>query len=149
MKLTITTLTGDKFDVEVKAEDKVKDIKVSSNSLHGECCRVIQMIPTVRWLHEFSYFATPFYLYSKILEKKFHGVFGKNWQNHMLVAPSQGNPRSNHCICYSNAFTSIVIPSAGALSQKGIGIGIPDVGGGSKHVYFISHGIGHMLEVPL
>ena len=30
MKLTITTLTGDKFDVEVKAEDKVKDIKVSN-----------------------------------------------------------------------------------------------------------------------
>ena len=30
MKLTITTLTGDKFDVEVKAEDKVKDIKVST-----------------------------------------------------------------------------------------------------------------------
>ena len=29
MKLTITTLTGDKFDVEVKAEDKVKDVKVS------------------------------------------------------------------------------------------------------------------------
>ena len=30
MKLTITTLTGDKFDVEVKAEDEVKDIKVSN-----------------------------------------------------------------------------------------------------------------------
>ena len=30
MKLTITTLTGDKFDVEVKAEDKVKDVKVSN-----------------------------------------------------------------------------------------------------------------------
>ena len=30
MKLTITTLTGDKFDVEVNAEDKVKDIKVSN-----------------------------------------------------------------------------------------------------------------------
>ena len=30
MKLTITTLTGDKFDVEVKAEDKVKDVKVST-----------------------------------------------------------------------------------------------------------------------
>ena len=29
MKLTIATLTGEKFDVEVKAEDKVKDIKVS------------------------------------------------------------------------------------------------------------------------
>ena len=29
MKLTITTLTGDKLDIEVKAEDKVKDIKVS------------------------------------------------------------------------------------------------------------------------
>ena len=29
MKLTITTLTGDKFEVEVTAEDKVKDIKVS------------------------------------------------------------------------------------------------------------------------
>ena len=30
MKVTITTLTGEKFDVEVKAEDKVKDIKVSN-----------------------------------------------------------------------------------------------------------------------
>ena len=30
MKLTITTLTGEKFDVEVKAEDKVKDVKVSA-----------------------------------------------------------------------------------------------------------------------
>ena len=29
MKLTIMTLTGDKLDIEVKAEDKVKDIKVS------------------------------------------------------------------------------------------------------------------------
>ena len=29
MKLTITTLTGDKLDVDVKADDKVKDIKVS------------------------------------------------------------------------------------------------------------------------
>ena len=29
MKLTITTLTGDKLDMEVKVEDKVKDIKVS------------------------------------------------------------------------------------------------------------------------
>ena len=29
MKLTITTLTGEKLDVEAKAEDKVKDIKVS------------------------------------------------------------------------------------------------------------------------
>ena len=28
--MTITTLMGDKFDVEVKAEDKVKDIKVSA-----------------------------------------------------------------------------------------------------------------------
>ena len=26
----MTTLTGEKFDVEVKAEDKVKDIKVSN-----------------------------------------------------------------------------------------------------------------------
>ena len=29
MKLTIMTLTGDKLDVEVNAEDKVNDIKVS------------------------------------------------------------------------------------------------------------------------
>ena len=29
MKLTITTLTGEKFDVEVNAEDHMKDIKVS------------------------------------------------------------------------------------------------------------------------
>ena len=35
MKLTITTLTGEKFDEEVKAEDKVKDIKVSTNSLNN------------------------------------------------------------------------------------------------------------------
>ena len=33
MKLTITTLTGDKFDVEVKAEDKVKDVKVSNRGI--------------------------------------------------------------------------------------------------------------------
>ena len=30
MKLTIATLTGEKFDVEVEAEDKVKDVKVSN-----------------------------------------------------------------------------------------------------------------------
>ena len=29
MKLTITMLTADKFEAEVTAEDKVKDIKVS------------------------------------------------------------------------------------------------------------------------
>ena len=32
MKLTITTLTGEKFEVQTKAEDKVKDVKVSSGS---------------------------------------------------------------------------------------------------------------------
>ena len=30
MKLTIKTMTGRQFDVEVKAEDKVKEIKVSN-----------------------------------------------------------------------------------------------------------------------
>ena len=59
MKLMITTLTGDKFDVEVKAEDKVKDLKVSTNSLNGEYCYIIQMIPTKRWLYRFSFFAPP------------------------------------------------------------------------------------------
>ena len=30
MKLTVKTMTGRKFDVDVKAEEKVKDIKVSN-----------------------------------------------------------------------------------------------------------------------
>ena len=40
MKLTITTLTGDKFDVEIKAEDKVKDIKVSTE---GQIFNIIDL----------------------------------------------------------------------------------------------------------
>ena len=60
MKLTITTLTGDKFDVEVKAEDKVKDIKVSTGSPNGECCHVLKMMPTERLLHALSFIAIPF-----------------------------------------------------------------------------------------
>ena len=40
MKLTITTLTGDKFDMEVKAEDKVKDVKVSNE---GQIINIIDL----------------------------------------------------------------------------------------------------------
>ena len=40
MKLTITTLTGEKFDVEVKAEDKVKDIRVS---IEGQIINIIDI----------------------------------------------------------------------------------------------------------
>ena len=41
----ITTLMGDKFDVEVKAEDKVKDIKVSTE---GQMIKEIEMC-SVNW----------------------------------------------------------------------------------------------------
>ena len=54
MKLTITTLTGDKFDVEVKADDKVKDLKVS-NKGHSEERIVIQTI-LVNFCSHFKYF---------------------------------------------------------------------------------------------